>query len=704
METREPSRPQSQNDFSAADMVSLVWQSIDTKLLDKRLIIAVDFGTTFSSVFYVALDGQTPEYLELDRIKGIDNYSSDKNCLAPDDPMRRQVPTELIYPSNRKFRNEDLAQLMSHEGQEDDGDDTVTEHDTDPEEQSSAESNTLQWGYTVHEKLRLPFTHKDPKNKPLSRFKLLLDENPKTKRVREDLENTLDSLRRRRIISDKLQVIADYLTYLLHHCRSQLRERGFDASWGTEMVMCVPAIWTQKACRAMQTAMAIGMEKTGFQGANVKNNSIENLFIVSEPEAAAAYALAQDPSIKPGDTFVLLDAGGGTIDANTYTISLTMPLRLQTEVVEPDGGLFGSSYLNEEMRKLLMDMLKDERYLETGIETIEGIVEPIVCGYFEYEYKRTFDCYRTTGVVQFPVSGLRDDPAKPFIKEGSLRVDARTIRKMFFDLLEPISSIMLRQIREALQKGCRVETVILIGGFGASISLQKYLRKKLREFSRDNDCDIVLRTPEKTATAVAQGAVLRAFNKDRGPERQARSSYGILRTEPFYRWGQENRPEYAGVKPWRDPDDGLYYIVNTIDWVLKKGSLVPTAWNCKPFACSHTFKAWPKPKELICKEVLYVSDRSTKSHYHRDSEENQGAEKIGQIVADFTFLLEDLKPVGPVVDEMTGKVVGRRHYRVDYWMVICVLGRDLRCFAIYDKTIIENCRINIAPAFKPGVK
>jgi hypothetical protein len=63
---------------------------------------------------------------------------------------------------------------------------------------------------------------------------------------------------------------------------------------------------------------------------------------------------------------------------------------------------------------------------------------------------------------------------------------------------------------------------------------------------------------------VACGAILRAFNKERGPRRYARTSYGILRTEPY-----GDFPEHrVATKTW-DKLDGQYYVRNTIDWVLK---------------------------------------------------------------------------------------------------------------------------------------
>lgn len=54
------------------------------------------------------------------------------------------------------------------------------------------------------------------------------------------------------------------------------------------------------------------------------------------------------------------------------------------------------------------------------------------------------------------------------------------------------------------------------------------------------------------------------MNKNNGPERIARSSYGILRAEPF-----GEHPEHEGMKPSYDKHDGLPYIKKTIDWVLK---------------------------------------------------------------------------------------------------------------------------------------
>lgn len=281
----------------------------------RRLIIAVDFGTTYSAVSYTVLEGADPvRYLDLDRIRSIQGFPDAWNW--GEDGMKCEVPTEVIYPLDRKFREKEYLD----DTDEGEGQDTFT---TDPnriadstqfrdferlavfgqigpfdaDHMSIDESTSFRWGYGAHEAWRFPTTHSDPKNKALSRFKLLLDNSPMTDAIRDDLKLTLDELKRRKIIKDRLHVIVDFLTCLLRHTQSELEMAGFDDSYRKEIVLCVPAIWSQKACRDMQTAMARAMGQARFEGVDVQNNSIENLFIVSEPEAAAAYVLATERGV-----------------------------------------------------------------------------------------------------------------------------------------------------------------------------------------------------------------------------------------------------------------------------------------------------------------------------------------------------------------------------------------------------------------------
>ncbi|PNP81451.1 hypothetical protein FNYG_05257 [Fusarium nygamai] len=665
----------------------------------KRLIVAVDFGTTYSAVSYVDVPQGCPsDSVDSRSIRSIGNYPENYNYHY-NDPMGMEVPTEVIYPLDRHFR--DHFNLDNPEGHLENGDDvevSLPDEDGDISMLSDV-TEEFRWGYRVHEVWNRPSTHSNTTNQPLSRFKLLLDNSEMTASVRRDVRATINTLKRRNVIQGPLHVIADFLTYLLEHTRSQLRLQGFDDSYEKEMVLCVPAIWTQKACRDMQACLAAAMKRANFTRADLQNKSIDNLFIVSEPEAAAAHMLSTSAEIKSGDCFVLLDAGGGTVDANTYRVSREVPLRLETEIVAPGGGLHGSSYLNEGFRDYLEDLLAEETYLNDGIETIHGIVERITFEDFEKRIKRGYDYRQQIARKEIYIKGLRDNPAKGFRNE-CIRIPRLKIQEIFFRHLDAIAEIVKSQLDEARRKGHSVGKVVLIGGFGTSISLSQRLQEFLEEYGRQHNCRVTLMEPQQGTSiinAVASGAVLRALDKANGPERIARSSYGILRSEPFGQW-----PEHEGLKPSYDRHDGMPYIKQTIDWVLKLGERVPSVWQCEPFACSHTFDVWPV-RPFICREMLYVSDHATRSHYRKSHPNNEGAEYVGEIEVDFSSLRDRLVPIEPVVKSNKQKI-GKRHYRIDFTMAIKVVDRDLECFAIHDQKVVKKCRINIASGFRPGVK
>jgi hypothetical protein len=283
--------------------------------LAKRLIMAVDFGTTYSAIAYIALEeGESVGYLDPTRIRTIQNYPDDATFGSLDDDMRSEVPTEVIYPLDPGFRKKEGLDARGSQKENQQGDVPTPSigrleaegslgnrlaifggqynFDPDPDEMSIDEATSFRWGYGAHDAWGRSATHVDPKNKPLARFKLLLDSSPRTEVIRNELNMTLQELKKKRVIKDPRDVIADFLTHLLRHAKSELERAGFDDSYKLEMVLCVPAIWSQKACRDMHTAMAIAMGQAGFQGVDVRSNSIENLFIVSEPEAAAALVLA----------------------------------------------------------------------------------------------------------------------------------------------------------------------------------------------------------------------------------------------------------------------------------------------------------------------------------------------------------------------------------------------------------------------------
>lgn len=271
----------------------------------KRFILAVDFGTTYSSIAYVALDADdVRSRLDQDHVQVIDGYPDEPGQKEMD--RRPEVPTELWYPKQGVQAHVPLGPLqrnldLGDDGQSDSGQSHsslqgVSSENLSEEELCEVDSpkfreNRFFWGYEVHTQLGTPDLHGDD-TRPLTRFKLMLDDerSEPTKKVRTCLESICRLLKRNKVIENKHDLISDYLTKLFEFARKKLEcDEYFCKSCQIEFVLCVPAGWSSKACRIMQAAMAKAIKASGF--GRLKNGIVDNLFIVSEPDAAAAYVL-----------------------------------------------------------------------------------------------------------------------------------------------------------------------------------------------------------------------------------------------------------------------------------------------------------------------------------------------------------------------------------------------------------------------------
>lgn len=118
-----------------------------------------------------------------------------------------------------------------------------------------------------------------------------------------------------------------------------------------DFCLTVPAIWSE-----------VAKEKTlkACEKAGLKSNS--KILLVSEPEAAAIYSLhcLHPHGLNVGDSFVLCDAGGGTVDLISYTITDLYPMLKVKEAAAGTGGLCGSTFLNRRFGEYLESKLGKE--------------------------------------------------------------------------------------------------------------------------------------------------------------------------------------------------------------------------------------------------------------------------------------------------------------------------------------------------------
>ncbi|KAF2103519.1 hypothetical protein NA57DRAFT_32622 [Rhizodiscina lignyota] len=645
-----------------------------------RFVVAIDYGTTFSCVAYVAVPGDyNGEYESArrrrDRISIIDDWPGDpeKQSFTSARTLNKETPTDIWYfdPTINDMgsdygsqSSDDVANDQDMEGADDRSQQERTDDLNEPKPLEDEKSfgrrlpNNVCFGYKVQDALRFPGSLSSGRraNEPISRMKLMLHNDITTREVRRELRPILNDLKRQkpRIIERHEDVIADSLTCLLGHTKCQLRKRDdFRDGSQVEFVLCIPPAWQPKARRQMQEAMAVAIRRSGL--GDTRDKTVDNLFYVPEPEAAAEFVLAEHGEIMADDVFLVLDAGCGTVDQGIYRVSGTEPLRLAVEEGQPTGRLCGSSYLNENMRKLAMTRLEGERgsLQEKNSTTLRGLIESHVIRDFETRTKRQFD-------------PDNDDE----------------IMSVFEPVLNDVTSLLEEQIRLCADKNKHIDKVVLIGGFAESRALRKAVRSKLQELENPyGHIQLIIREDGISSTAVATGAVMRALNKTDGPKRQSMSSYGIKRDEAWRRnWVAHQKQKKFAT---RDRLDGIVYIKNTIDWR----------------------KSW------VCVEVLYVSDSSTESNYQVTHKKNKGScERAGRIEVDMYFLKEQ----GMVELIQPPKGRGHDHYQVDFDIIIEVNGRNLSFTAQYpcakdDKPtqaldLMEGSRAYtcIAAGFVPG--
>ena len=306
------------------------------------------------------------------------------------------------------------------------------------------------------------------------------------------------------------QLAIDYLRCLREHVIKILRNKLGDGVVDTtpfEFIITAPAIWSDSAKdRTRNCGKQAGMGK--------------DIRIISEPEAAVVYALdSLDPhNLTVGDTFVLCDAGGGTVDLVSYTITELLPSVKIREAVAGFGDRCGSTFLNRIFRDYLRDNFSHLEGWED--DTMKEAMER-----FETVAKRKF---KGDDDLIIPVQGLANDPGRG-IARGKLTVKAEQVVKLF----EPVITTITTMIKSQLNQTKGAKAVILVGGFGQS----PYLRECVKQIVGKK---VEVRQPAQGWTAVVRGALIKALadtdsslSRVNIAARIARKAYGTTQSVKF---------------------------------------------------------------------------------------------------------------------------------------------------------------------------
>ncbi|KAF2724059.1 actin-like ATPase domain-containing protein [Polychaeton citri CBS 116435] len=451
-----------------------------------RLIVGVDFGTTYSGVAHV----YSATYDDVDIIKtwpGGNGITSDK------------VPTEIAYIDPPQPTGDASKETSDTNG--------VAKPSEPP-------SKAIRWGFQ--------FKPEDPR---LRCIKLFLDRNQKLPHFVSPLETAAQLRKCDRTVMD---AVSDYLTKIYKHTMEMLTRRygeTFMSTTPVEFVLTVPAVWSDAAKNATLQAA----ERAGL-------GNRHDLKLISEPEAAAVYTLKtiQPSGLKLGDNYIVCDAGGGTVDLIAYKVTQLSPLRVEESAVGT-GGLCGSAFLNYRFEDHVRERIGDQKYY--GMREKKPKTWMMGLRYFEEFVKRNFN-EEEHSEVNVPFPGLADDE-EAGLDSGFLTMNADQIRIIFKPVIKEVIGLVEGQVNAIRKKGGQVSGIILVGGFGQSNYLYTkvkqhfnaappppYTEQPTHEIASAPQQNVEVLQPLHAWTAVVRGAVLRGVEGSVVEKRRSRWHYG----------------------------------------------------------------------------------------------------------------------------------------------------------------------------------
>ncbi|XP_052814740.1 heat shock 70 kDa protein 12A-like [Mya arenaria] len=335
-------------------------------------------------------------------------------------------------------------------------------------------------------------------------------------------------------------------------------------------VLTVPAIWNDPSKQFMREAA----EEAGILRCG--------LLIALEPESASIYCrhlpaeMCRGTSVsvttfEPGTKYMVLDAGGGTVDITVHEVLYNGGL---IELHKASGGAWGGIKVDEAYEKFLdevtgsKDVLKQfkEKHMENYVDLIR-----------DFEIKKRD--ISTTGKSNFRLPSALLDLVKEItgktIKEtivqsvykesvsfigDKLRVESKIAMKFFDVSIDSIIAHVSSLIQKPTVSGCSV--IVMVGGFSESTLLQDRIRSKF------STMDVI--SPNEAGTVVLKGAVIFGHNPGAIAQRVLKITYGQEMTHVTKDECIHDHPE---ADRERD-DNGQMRCLNLVDIHARAGQAV----------------------------------------------------------------------------------------------------------------------------------
>ncbi|KAK3586349.1 hypothetical protein CHS0354_027316 [Potamilus streckersoni] len=333
-----------------------------------------------------------------------------------------------------------------------------------------------------------------------------------------------------------MTVFSSCIKYLVDHLFKTCEDRvsgveRTDIRW----VLTVPAIWNDSAKQFMREAA----EKAEIPG--------DQLLMALEPEAASIFCQhlpiqmlsGTEGGFKPfqlGSKYLVLDAGGGTIDITVHEVMEDKELR---ELHRANGGDWGGTKVDKAFTDLLTDIVGNDVMKEVDMKDKSDLMDL----FREFEVKKRNFKPDMEGKISMKVpialaeicKAKRGTEIKDIIAStekyknriswigDKLRIEPDVATDFFQESCNAIVEHLESLFNEPEVQD--VPTILMVGGYSESPILQDFVKTKFKQKK------III--PSDPGLAVLKGAVIFGHNPYSIAERICRYTYGMNTLVPF---------------------------------------------------------------------------------------------------------------------------------------------------------------------------
>ncbi|XP_033744268.1 heat shock 70 kDa protein 12B-like [Pecten maximus] len=347
-----------------------------------------------------------------------------------------------------------------------------------------------------------------------------------------------------------LDVFSAAIGYMKDHLLQKCSTQGLDLlPHDIQWVLTVPAIWDDTAKYFMRKAA----EQAGILA--------ETLHLALEPEAAALYCqhihvnMSDDDgrktleTFKPWTKYMVLDAGGGTVDITVHQVQDGGTLR---EVCAASGGDWGGTKVDEQFENLLKNVFGQDVFETFRRENIDDFLE--ILRNFEVK-KRTLSGRQDEHITFSIPPSLLDihenleqsrsasdfvaaNSGYIFLKKNKFRISAQNAKSLFKSSTRGIVKHLKTLIKDPLVAD--ISSIIMVGGYSECSFLQK---RVIRAFP-----NIRVIVPSEPDLAVLKGAVISGHTPSAITHRVCRYTYGFGGNIAFQEGVHDEKRKYVNAR------------------------------------------------------------------------------------------------------------------------------------------------------------